>query len=92
MEDYLKAIYALAQAAGRASTSALSEGLRVNPASVTGMLQKLADPDKAIAAGRPVLVNYERHRGASLTAAGERIALTVIRHHRLFVGHGAPPH
>ena len=83
IEDYLKAIYELAQDGGRASTSALSERLKVKPASVTGMLQKLADPEAARADKRPVLVDYERHRGAALTPAGEKIALQVIRHHRL---------
>ena len=83
VEDYLKAIYELAHENGRASTSALSERLRVKPASVTGMLQKRAEPDEAVAETRPVLVNYERHRGAALTPAGEKIALQVIRHHRL---------
>jgi DtxR family Mn-dependent transcriptional regulator len=83
IEDYLKAIYELAREGGRASTSALSERLGVKPASVTGMLQKLADPEEAAAEKRPVLVNYERHRGASLTPAGEKLALEVIRHHRL---------
>lgn len=83
IEDYLKAIYELAQESGRASTSALAAALKVAPASVTGMLQKLADPEVAVAEARPVLVNYERHRGASLTPAGEKIALQVIRHHRL---------
>jgi DtxR family Mn-dependent transcriptional regulator len=48
----------------------------VAPASVTGMLQKLAE-------GRPKLVNYERHRGVVLTRAGRKIALEIIRHHRL---------
>jgi DtxR family transcriptional regulator, Mn-dependent transcriptional regulator len=83
IEDYLKAIYELAREEGRASTSALSERLGVKPASVTGMLQKLADPDEAVADERPVLVNYARHHGASLTEAGQKIALQVIRHHRL---------
>jgi DtxR family Mn-dependent transcriptional regulator len=79
IEDYLKAIYELAEDTGRASTSALAERLAVNPASVTGMLQKLAEPDKE----RPRLVNYERHHGVTLTPAGKRLALEVIRHHRL---------
>jgi DtxR family Mn-dependent transcriptional regulator len=83
IEDYLKAIYELAREGGRASTSALSERLGVKPASVTGMLQKLADPDEAAVEKRPVLVHYERHHGASLTPAGEKLALEVIRHHRL---------
>ncbi len=76
VEDYLKAIYELAEDAGRVSTSDLAERLGVKPASVTGMLQKLAEE-------RPRLVDYERHRGATLTPAGERIALEIIRHHRL---------
>ncbi len=76
VEDYLKAIFELAEDTGRVSTSALAERLDVKPGSVSGMLQKLAD-------WRPRLVNYERHRGVSLTPAGQRIALQVIRHHRL---------
>jgi len=76
VEDYLKAIYELDEDIGRVSTSALAERLAVAPASVTGMLQKLAEE-------RPKLVNYERHRGVSLTAAGRKLALEVIRHHRL---------
>ncbi len=83
IEDYLKAIYELAEETGRASTSALAERLEIKPGSVTGMLQKLADPDQAAAEERPVLVKYERHRGAALTPAGKKIALEVIRHHRL---------
>lgn len=75
-EDYLKAIYELEEDFGRVSTSALAERLAVKPASVTGMLQKLAE-------GRPKLVNYERHHGVSLTPAGRKLALEVIRHHRL---------
>jgi DtxR family transcriptional regulator, Mn-dependent transcriptional regulator len=79
IEDYLKAIYELAEETGRVSTSALAERLDVKPASVTGMLQKLAEPEQE----RPRLVNYERHRGVTLTPAGKRLALEVIRHHRL---------
>ena len=75
-EDYLKAIYELEEDFSRVSTSALAERLGVVPASVTGMLQKLAD-------GRPKLVNYERHHGVVLTSAGRKIALEIIRHHRL---------
>jgi DtxR family transcriptional regulator, Mn-dependent transcriptional regulator len=75
-EDYVKAIYELEEDFGRVSTSALAERIGVAPASVTGMLQKLAE-------GRPKLVNYERHRGVLLTPAGRKIALEIIRHHRL---------
>ena len=72
-EDYLKAIWRLTQS-GRASTTALAAELEVAPASVTGMLKKLA-------ALR--LVEHEPYRGARLTSAGERVALEVVRHHRL---------
>jgi DtxR family Mn-dependent transcriptional regulator len=79
VEDYLKAIYELAEAEGKVSTSALAKKLGVMPGSVTGMLQKLAEGQE----GQPLLVNYERHRGVTLTRAGRKIALEVIRHHRL---------
>jgi len=74
--NYLKAIYELQRETGRVSTNALAEKLVVAPASVTGMLKKLSEE-------RPRLVQYERHHGASLTPAGRKIALEVIRHHRL---------
>lgn len=75
-ENYLKAIYDIQHFSGRATTSALAERLQVAPASVTGMLKKLSDE-------RPRLVRYTRRQGVSLTPAGERIALEVLRHHRL---------
>jgi DtxR family Mn-dependent transcriptional regulator len=75
-EDYLKAIYELAEDAGKVSTSALVQRLGRKAGSVTGMLQQLADK-------KPRLVDYERHHGVSLTPAGAHIALEVIRHHRL---------
>jgi len=76
IEDYLKAIYAIAGPAGRASTNQLAERLNVTPASVTGMVKKLAATD-------PPLVEHERHHGVSLTEEGERVALEILRHHRL---------
>ncbi len=76
VEDYLKAIYELSENEQKVSTSALATKLGVMAGSVTGMLQKLAE-------GQPPLVNYERHRGVTLTRAGKKIALEVIRHHRL---------
>jgi DtxR family Mn-dependent transcriptional regulator len=76
VEDYLKAIYELEEDFGKVSTSALAQKLAVAPASVTGMLQKLAD-------SKPRLVNYERHHGVALNPAGRKIALEIIRHHRL---------
>ena len=77
VDDYLKAIFALGGAEGRrVGSTALAERLNVAPASITNMLQKLA------AAENP-LVEYERHRGVRLSAAGRRRALEIVRHHRL---------
>ncbi len=75
MEDYLKAIYSLQQQAREVTTSSVGEQLGgFKPGSVTGMLKKLADLH---------LVTYTPYQGVSLTAAGEKIALEVVRHHRL---------
>jgi DtxR family Mn-dependent transcriptional regulator len=76
IEDYVKAIYALSQrAAGEAvGTSRLAERLGVAPASATAMLKRLDGFG---------LVRHQPYRGVTLTAAGERMALEVVRHHRL---------
>ena len=74
MEDYLKAIYRLQQDHGPVSTSDLAKELRVAPDTTTAMVQRLA---------RLKLVSYHRYHGLTLTAAGQRIALETIRHHRL---------
>jgi DtxR family transcriptional regulator, Mn-dependent transcriptional regulator len=74
IQDYAKEIYKLELESGRATTSALAERLGVAPASVTGMLKRLAELE---------LVAYEPYRGVTLTASGTRLALEVIRHHRL---------
>lgn len=76
IEDYLKAIYKIQSAHGRASTNQLAERLDVTPASISGMIKKLA-------ATVPPLVLYEKHRGVVLTDDGEKIALEILRHHRL---------
>ena len=76
IQDYLKHIYELTEAGQPASTNDLARELKVKPASVTGMIQKLA-------AEKPALVEYQKHQGVTLTAAGKRAALEVIRHHRL---------
>jgi DtxR family transcriptional regulator, Mn-dependent transcriptional regulator len=73
-EDYLKEIYKLQTEQGRATTSALAERVGVSPPSATAMLKKLADLK---------LLRHERYRGVTLTAAGEKAAIEVIRHHRL---------
>ena len=75
MEDYAKAIYSLERQGGDAvGTSELAARLGVSPASASGMVRRLA------AMG---LVDHEPYRGIALTPAGERVALEVIRHHRL---------
>lgn len=76
VEDYLKAIYSVAHEgnAERVSTSAIAERMDVSAASATNMMQKLAEMR---------LVDYVPYKGVALTSAGEKIALEVIRHHRL---------
>ncbi len=75
VEDYAKAIYALERRAGKpVSTNALAARLGVTAASASGMVKRL---------GELGLVSHEPYRGVSLTDAGRRVALEVIRHHRL---------
>jgi DtxR family Mn-dependent transcriptional regulator len=74
IEDYLKAIYTLQQQQGVVTTSMLGEQRGSKPGSVTGMIKKLAEMN---------LVQHTPYQGVQLTAAGERVALEVIRHHRL---------
>jgi DtxR family Mn-dependent transcriptional regulator len=74
VEDYLKAIYTLGRAHAQVTTSLLAEHLGFKPASVTGMLKTMADLH---------LVAYTPYHGVELTPSGERIALEVVRHHRL---------
>ncbi|CAG0931615.1 Iron-dependent repressor IdeR [Planctomycetaceae bacterium] len=74
VEDYLKAIYAFERDSGAAATNDIAQHLSIAPASVSGMVQRLADQG---------LVSYERYRGVRLTAAGRRAALRTIRRHRV---------
>ena len=77
VQDYVKTVYALESGApgtDTASTSAVAQRLGVSAASATNMLKKLDSLG---------LVEYVPYRGASLTEAGRKIALEVIRHHRL---------
>jgi DtxR family Mn-dependent transcriptional regulator len=76
IEDYLKTIYELTRSNDRATTNQIAERMGVTPASVTNMIQKLAATD-------PPLLDYRKHRGVQLTPEGERVALEIIRHHRL---------
>jgi DtxR family transcriptional regulator, Mn-dependent transcriptional regulator len=75
VEDYAKAIYALETRADTAvSTTALAERLRVTAASASSMVKKLAEMG---------LVQHEPYRGVRLTSKGVKVALEVLRHHRL---------
>ena len=76
IEDYLKIIYDLTVPNRRASTNQIAERMGVTPASVSGMIKRLANHN-------PPLLRYEKHHGVKLTEQGERAALQVIRHHRL---------
>jgi DtxR family Mn-dependent transcriptional regulator len=74
-ENYLKAIYHLSLSDANVSTNQIAAALNTKAASVTDMLKKLADKE---------LINYEKYQGVTLTAAGEKIALQIIRKHRLW--------
>ncbi len=74
VEDYLKAIYQLSEQGGAVSTSAIAERLGIAPGSVTGMLKRLADQG---------LVEHVPYHGTSLSAAGQRTAVRMVRRHRI---------
>jgi DtxR family Mn-dependent transcriptional regulator len=76
IEDYLKTIYDLCATHGRATTNQIAERLGVTPASVTNMIKKLSIT-------RPPLLEYRKHRGVVLTPDGNKVALEILRHHRL---------
>jgi DtxR family Mn-dependent transcriptional regulator len=74
IQDYLKELYKLQEDGGRVSVTALARQQRVSTASASAMVKKLAALD---------LVEHAPYRGIRLTRAGERVAIEVIRHHRL---------
>jgi DtxR family transcriptional regulator, Mn-dependent transcriptional regulator len=74
IQDYLKEIYKLQSAGERATTTAIARRMGVAPSSATSMLKKLAVLG---------LVEHAPYRGVTLSASGRKIALEVIRHHRL---------
>ena len=74
IQDYLKSIYKLQAADGRVTIGALAKDQSVSPASASAMVKKLAALE---------LLEHEPYHGAHLTEAGERVAVEVIRHHRL---------
>ncbi len=74
-ENYIKAIYHLQGAEGMVTTNALSAELKTRPASVTDMLKKLKSKK---------LLIYERYKGFRLSTEGKKVALGIIRRHRLW--------
>jgi DtxR family transcriptional regulator, Mn-dependent transcriptional regulator len=75
-ENYLKIIHNLSGPEGsEVSTNALAEGTATRAASVTDMLKKLAEKE---------LINYKKYQGVTLTPTGEKLALKIIRKHRLW--------
>lgn len=74
IQDYLKVIYKLGNQGKPVNTNAIAERMNVSQASVTGMLKKLAELK---------LIMYKRYYGVELTTAGRKVALEIIRHHRL---------
>jgi DtxR family Mn-dependent transcriptional regulator len=74
-ENYIKAVFHLQQEQENVTTNALAEALRTKPASVTDMLKKLKTEK---------LLQYEKYRGVKLTAEGRKIAIQIIRKHRLW--------
>ena len=74
IQDYLKQLYHLQSSDGRVSVTALAREQKVSPASASAMVKKLAALE---------LVEHAPYRGVRLTPAGERVAVEVIRHHRL---------
>ncbi len=75
IEDYLKNIYKIQVAEGKASTTSLSEKLQISPASVSEMIKKLADEGS---------LTHTPYKGVELTESGKRAALKIVRKHRLW--------
>lgn len=73
-EDYLEAVYNLIRDKGYATTTDISEMLKVKPPTVTSMISKLA--------GKGYL-EYEPYKGMRLTELGEKVALSVIKRHKV---------
>jgi len=74
-ENYIKAIFHLQQEQESVTTNALAEALQTKPASVTDMLKKLKTQK---------LLQYEKYRGVKLTTDGRKVAIQIIRKHRLW--------
>lgn len=74
IQDYVKVIFKLSSSDQTVNTNAIAERLQVSQASVTGMIKKLADLK---------LITHKPYYGVQLSSSGKKIALEIIRHHRL---------
>ncbi len=75
-ENYLKAIYKLSERnQSSASTNAIATLMQTSAASVTDMLKRLSEKE---------LIHYEKYRGVHLTASGRKVAIHLLRKHRLW--------
>lgn len=91
VEDFVKTVYLLQRQVDPVPTTLLAQALNIKAPSVTDMIKRLSGVDderEARAKGKDTetfipLLKYTPYRGVSLTAVGEKIALEVIRHHRL---------
>ena len=77
IENYLKNIYKIQSDEGKVSTTSLSKNLNISPASVTEMIKKLAEEGTLV---------YTPYKGVALTQSGKKLALRIIRKHRLWAG------
>ena len=74
-ENYIKNIYHLQQATGYTTTNELAAAIKARPASITDMLKKLKTKK---------ILHYEKYQGFRLSAEGKKVALTIVRRHRLW--------
>ena len=74
IQDYVKAIYKISMNDGNVTTNSISDRLKVSQASVTGMIKKLDELK---------LIHHKPYQGVELTDTGKKVALEIIRHHRL---------
>lgn len=74
-QNYLKAIFHLSNGSEAVSTSAIAGYIHTTSATVTDMLKRLSEKN---------LIDYERYRGVKMTRKGEKVALNIIRKHRLW--------
>lgn len=75
-ENYLKAIYSIGISNTKSvNTTLIAKKLKTKPSSVTDMIQKLAEKN---------LINYEKYKGVTLSQSGKKVAVEIVRKHRLW--------